>query len=357
VTPLDEFMATTAHRTVRLTRRDVGRCLLSSASLALVPAVRAGAEYRTGDLVGEPTFYVTRGDENLLDIALERNLGVPEISALNPGVDPWVPGAETLISLPTQFILPDAPRQGIVINYGDLRLYHFRKDGSVQSYAIGVGREGFELKYGKTIIVRKAEKPTWYPTESTQRDKPWVGSVVPPGPDNPLGLYALYLSWPTYLVHGTNMPYGVGRRVSRGCIRMYPQGVERLYAEVPVGTPVTAVNQTLKLGWHMGELYLEAQPDFAQIDELEETQGISPRPVTAEDRRLILDHAGPEAYRIDWALAESELVKRRGIPVQITGPGLARPEEPQAALPPTTTPAVPRAPSEVAQGGTASGLY
>ena len=91
------------------------------------------------------------------------------------------------------------------------------------------------------------ERPTWYPTESTLRDKPWVGKVVPPGPDNPLGLYALYLGWPTYLIHGTNLPYGVGRRVSRGCIRMYPEGVERLFRQIPVGTKVTAVNQVVKL--------------------------------------------------------------------------------------------------------------
>ena len=198
-----------------------------------LPAGRAAAAFRTGDLIGEPTYYLTRGDETLLDIAMERNLGVPEISAVNPGVDPWVPGAETLITLPTQFLLPDAPHKGIVVNYGDLRLYHFRKDGSVETYAIGVGRDGFELKMGQTKIVRKKEQPTWYPTESTRRDKPEVGTVVPPGPDNPLGEYALYLGWPTYLIHGTNKPYGVGRRVSRGCIRMYPQGVEQLFGRDP----------------------------------------------------------------------------------------------------------------------------
>ena len=341
----------------RLSRRGFACSALALAAAAFVPAGRAAANVRTGDLIGEPSFYVTKGDETLLDVAMERNLGIPEISALNPGVDPWVPGAETLISLPTQFILPDAPRQGIVINYGDLRLYHYRKDGSIATYAIGVGRDGFELKYGKTKIVRKTEKPTWYPTESTLRDKPWVGKVVPAGPDNPLGDYALYLGWPTYLVHGTNMPYGVGRRVSRGCIRMYPQGVEQLFAETPVGTPVTAVNQTVKLGWNMGELYLEAQPDFAQIDELEETQAISPRPVSDEDRRLILDRAGDEAYRIDWAVAEAELIKRRGIPVQITIAGATPPSEPQAALPAGGSPSAPRAPGAVAQGGTASGLY
>jgi L,D-transpeptidase ErfK/SrfK len=304
----------------------------------LLRPATAQAELRTGDLIGEPSFYLTHGSETLLDVALERNLGVPEISAMNPGVDPWVPGAETLLTLPTQFILPDAPRKGIVINYGDLRLYHFLKDGSVETYAIGVGRDGFELKFGQTKIVRKKERPTWYPTASTLRDKPELGTVVPPGPDNPLGEYALYLGWPTYLIHGTNKPYGVGRRVSRGCIRMYPQGVERLYAEIPVGTSVTAVNQLVKAGWQAGELYLEAQPDFAQIDELEATQSMSPRPPTEEDRQPIRERAGSEAWRIDWEIADAELTRRRGMPVQITRSG-SSPTSPAPAAARTNGPA------------------
>jgi L,D-transpeptidase ErfK/SrfK len=132
--------------------------------------------------------------------------------------------------------------------------------------------------------------------------------------------------------------------------------VAQLFAEVPVGTPVTAVNQTVKVGWHMGELYLEAQPDFAQIDELEETQGISPRPVTDEDRRLILDRAGADALRIDWTVAEAELIKRRGIPVQITRPATAFAQDPQP-LATATPPAAPQAPAAVAQGEPAGGLY
>ena len=337
-----------SNATFEVSRRTLlARSVLAGAGALLSRSGAARAEFRTGDLIGEPTFYLTHGNETLLDIALERNLGVPEISAVNPGVDPWVPAPETLLTLPTQFILPDAPRRGIVVNYGDLRLYHFLKDGSVDTYAIGVGRDGFELKFGQTKIVRKTEHPTWYPTESTLRDKPWVGTVVPPGPDNPLGDYAMYLGWPTYLIHGTNKPYGVGRRVSRGCIRMYPGGVATLYPEIAIGTPVTAVDQTVKLGWQDGELYLEAQPDFAQIDELEETQGISPRPVTDEDRRLILDRAGPEAGRIDWAVAEAEIVRRRGIPVQITRADGASATAPAAP----TTPATSVRPAGAAIGG------
>ena len=186
------------------------------------------------------------------------------------------------------------------------------------------------------------------------RDKPWVGTVVPPGPDNPLGDYALYLGWPTYVIHGTNKPYGVGRRVSRGCIRMYPEGVERLFAEIPVGTPVTAVDQVTKLGWHMGELYLEAQPDFAQIDELEENQGITARPVTDEDRQRITERAGADAARIDWVVAEAELVKRSGLPVQITTSQLAG-EGPGRVPPPNTEAAEARPDSPMSRGE--GGIY
>lgn len=353
--PLVEVIAAMPRLNSRLTRRSFS---LGTAAAIALPASRAAAEFKTGDLIGEPSYYLTRGDETLLDIAMERNLGVPEISAVNPGVDPWVPGAEMLITLPTQFLLPDTPHKGIVVNYGDLRLYHFRKDGSVETFAIGVGRDGFELKFGQTKIVRKQERPTWRPTESTRRDRPELDAVVPPGPDNPLGEYALYLGWPTYLIHGTNKPYGVGRRVSRGCIRMYPGGVEKLYAEIPIGTPVSAVNQLVKLGWHMGELYLEAQPDFGQIDELEATQGISPRPPTPEDRQLILDRAGLDGFRVDWAVAEAELVRRRGVPVQITRPEsgyvgapLQGRSDPMAAMPGAAA----AAPPPAAQGD--SGIY
>jgi L,D-transpeptidase ErfK/SrfK len=319
------------------------------AAMAL-PGRQGHAQLPSGDLIGETTYYLTRGDETLLDIAVERSLGIPEISAVNPGVDPWVPGAESLITLPTQFLLPDAPRKGIVVNYGDLRLFHFQSDGKVATYAIGVGRDGFELKLGQTKIVRKQVRPTWYPTESTRRDRPELDAVVPPGPDNPLGEYALYLGWPTYLIHGTNKPYGVGRRVSRGCIRMYPQGVAELYGRIPIGTPVTAVNQLVKVGWHLGELYLEAQPDFEQIDELEATQSISPRPPASEDRQRILDRAGSEGYRIDWAVAEAELIRRRGVPVQIT-----RAAAIAGGVPPAGTTAGIGAPRP--GGGGTSGIY
>jgi L,D-transpeptidase ErfK/SrfK len=268
---------------------------------AATPAWAATAPSQLGgvrdDLIGEATRHVTDGELTLLDIARERSLGVPEISAANPGVDPWVPGRETLLTLPTQHILPDGPREGIVINKAELRLYFFPKFGPVQTYAIGVGREGLNTPLGRTTVVRKQVRPTWRPTPETRLARPELPAVVPPGPDNPMGEFALYLGWPTYAVHGTHKPYGVGRRVSRGCIRMYPEGVARLFPQVPVGTRVTVVEQPVKVGWRAGELYLEVQPDLAQIDELEATYTMTPMPAP-DARPLILAKAGPDVLRV-----------------------------------------------------------
>jgi L,D-transpeptidase ErfK/SrfK len=233
-------------------------------------------------------------------------------------VDVWVPGEERLVTLPTAHVLPDAPPKGIVINIAELRMFWFRPDGAVETHPIGVGRDGLETPTGQTRIVRTQERPVWYPTAGKRLDNPDLPAAVPPGPDNPLGEYALYLGWPTYLIHGTNKPYGVGRRLSRGCIRMYPEDIESLFPRIPVGTPVTVVDQPIKLGWHEGELYVEAHPDLEQLTQLEDQQAFTLKPapdLTAE----VLRKAGAEAGRVNWRVLEAELVARRALPVQITG--------------------------------------
>jgi len=277
-----------------------------------------GSPALEGDLLGRLTYHVTDGRHTLLEVAREHNLGVLEVSAVNPGVDAWVPGRERLIILPTAELLPEVPREGIVVNLSEMRLYHFPGEGGVpESHCIGIGRDGFGTPLGETEIVRKTADPTWYPTEATRADRPELPAVVPPGPDNPLGRHALYLGWPTYLIHGTNKPLGVGRRVSRGCLRMYPERVAALFERVPVGTPVRVIEEPIKLGWSGGELYLEAHPDLDQLDELEATYRFTLRPPPAIDDRLRAK-AGDAAARIDWNVVEAELVGRRGIPVQIT---------------------------------------
>jgi L,D-transpeptidase ErfK/SrfK len=170
--------------------------------------------------------------------------------------------------------------------------------------------------------VRKVKDPVWYPTANTRKDRPELPAQIGPGPDNPLGDRALYFGWPTYLMHGTNKPFGVGRRVSRGCIRLYPEVSRHLYDTVPIGTKVRVVNQGIKVGWHAGELFIEVHPDFSQLEELEETYSFEPTPAPASfevARQKVEARVGDDIDRVHWQVVEAELVARRGIPVQITG--------------------------------------
>ncbi len=276
----------------------------------------------TSDLIGEPKLIVTTGDRTLLDVALEHDLGVIEISAANPGVDVWVPGKDQPILLPSQHLAPMAPHEGIVVNISELRLYYFPGAGQAPiTHAIGIGREGFQTPIGTTSVIRKNANPTWYPTEATRIDKPELPAVVGPGPDNPLGNRAIYLGWPTYLIHGTNKPLGVGRRVSRGCIRLYPSSIEALFEMVPVGTPVRTVEQPIKIGRHRGELYIEAHPDFDQLDELEFSYELTVKP-NIDITDMLVSVAGDDIDRVDWNVVQAELTNRRGVPTQISRPTL-----------------------------------
>jgi L,D-transpeptidase ErfK/SrfK len=323
----------------RWTRRAL---LGAAAALTLggpaAPRAARGAASARNDIIGTLSYHVTHRDETLLDLARQYDLGLLELLAANPGFDPWIPAHESLLTLPTAHILPDAPRRGLIVNLAELRLYHIPDRGPPTTHPIGIGREGFDTPLGATRIVRKAENPTWYPTEGKRRDNPELPAVVPPGPDNPLGSHALYLGWPTYLIHGTNKPYGVGRRVSRGCIRMYPEDIAALYRAVAVGTAVTVVDQPIKLGWKDGELFIEAHPTLAQLDELEERHSFTLLP-PPDHRAAILAAAGDEAERVDWRTVEAELVIRRGLPIRITtsieqaAQSGAKPAAPEASAP------------------------
>jgi L,D-transpeptidase ErfK/SrfK len=283
-----------------------------AATLVVPPAYR-------DDMVGEPLSYVTEAERTLLEVAREHNIGVPQLNALNPGVDPWVPGDGKRLALPTAHLIPDAPREGIIINKAELRLYFFPRVGPVQHYAIGIGKDGFDTPTGPTRIARKRFRPTWIPTQDSLNENPALPRVVPPGPDNPLGEYAMNLGFPgAYLIHSTNKPYGVGRRVSHGCIRMYPEGMARLFPQVAVGTRVSVVDQFVKVGRHRGELYIEVQPSLRQIDELEATYRMSPDPLPVDPRTLVVARAGLDFPRIDWDAVDAAAEARQGVPVQIT---------------------------------------
>jgi L,D-transpeptidase ErfK/SrfK len=279
------------------------------------------------DLVGKLAFRDAREEDTLIDLAPELGVGYVELVAANPGVDPWLPKQGTRLVVPAARLLPSGKREGIVVNLGDLRLYYFEQGKPPRSYPIGIAKDGYATPQGDTTVKAKREKPEWTPGPSARKDG--YPPVVPPGPDNPLGEYALYLGWPSYLIHGTNDPRGVGRHSSRGCIRLYPDDIAELYELVQPGTPVRVVNEPVKLGWIGGELYLEVNPNADQSMELD-VSGKPPAPEAPKDlRELILKAAGKEKAQIDWERAERAGLRRSGVPTRITGgpptPGEQRP--------------------------------
>jgi L,D-transpeptidase ErfK/SrfK len=221
------------------------------------------------EVVGELQVTRVQGEDTLPDIARRFNLGYEEIVRANPGVDPWLPGEGREIVLPTQYVLPAAPREGLVINLAQLRVFYFpkAKQGELQTvitHPIGIGKIGWSTPEGVTKVTGKRTNPTWFPPASVRKEHAEAGDPlparVPPGPDNPLGVHMMTLGWPSYLIHGTNKPYGVGLRSSHGCIRFYPEDIAQLYDAIPVGTKVTVVNQPFVFGWHRDALYVQAFP-------------------------------------------------------------------------------------------------
>jgi L,D-transpeptidase ErfK/SrfK len=277
------------------------------------------------DLTGRLAGYQMSPEDTLVDLALDKSLGFVALVAANPRVDPWLPRPGELLTLPTANVLPDAPREGIVVNLGELKLYYFPEKGAEPHvFPIGIGQDGLDTPMGTTTVVRKDKDPAWYPTENMRKRRPELPAMVAPGPDNPLGAYSLRLGWPAYLIHGTNTPYGVGRRVSSGCIRLYPDDIEKLFGMVSVGTKVTVVNQPVKLGWHEGELYIQVHWTLQQVDEIEERRGFTQE--TVEDLHAMIREAAREhVRRVDWDLAELAAAERRGIPVRITRPAAPLP--------------------------------
>jgi len=221
------------------------------------------------DVIGKTQVTKSSAEDTFSDIARRFNLGYEELVRANPTVDPWLPGADREIILPTQFVLPDAPREGLVINLPALRVFYFPKpkEGEPQrviTHPIGIGKVGWSTPEGSTKVISKRKNPIWTPPLSVRKEHRENGdplpSKVPPGPDNPLGAYAMTLGWDSYLIHGTNKPYGVGMRSSHGCMRFYPEDIALLFDQIPVGTIVHVVNQPLLIGWHDDAIYVQALP-------------------------------------------------------------------------------------------------
>ncbi len=266
------------------------------------------------DVVGQlATVRLQKGD-TLPDIARHFGLGINEISAANPGADIWVPEAGERIMLPLSFILPDTPRKGIVINLATKRLFQFKDDKKslvVSTYPVGVGTKERPTPTGQMRVARKAVRPTWHVPASIAEDHRKKGDLlpaeVPPGPQNPLGEYALYLSKPGYLIHGTNKPASIGLNASNGCLRLYPENVELLFNETPVNTPVLIVNQPYLIGQRDGVLYIEAHSP------LEESGAADLEKIYAK----LKDYEKKLARTLDWKKVREVQAEARGIPVPI----------------------------------------
>lgn len=268
--------------------------------------------------VGDQIEYESDYEDTFVHIARDYNLGYVEMRAANPGVDPWLPGEGTDLILPTRHIFPEAPRQGIVINLPEMRLYAFvNGDNPPDTYPIGIGREGLDTPEGTTKIVRKRAGPEWRPTPRMRQEKPELPAVVEPGPENPLGTHALYLGWPQYAIHGTNRPFGIGRRISSGCIRLYPESITKLFEKVPVGTPVTVVDQPIKAAWIDDKLYIEAHPTISQSIQMEETGQIEPTQLSEKEMEYILKAADEFKDRLRWPAIRMAVKERRGYPVAV----------------------------------------
>ncbi|MGE3920903.1 MAG: L,D-transpeptidase family protein [Gammaproteobacteria bacterium] len=218
---------------------------------------------RGDNIVGEVQVVKVQDGDNIYAIARQFDIGLDELKAANPTIDTKSLSLGQKVIIPGAFILPLSPHNGIVINLPELRLYYYPPYGSyVMTFPIGIGKEGWSTPVGQTSVLSKEDYPNWYPPESireyTQKSKGYtLPKVVPAGPGNPLGDYAIHLEWQSMLIHGTNQPTSVGQRSSSGCIRMYPEDVAQLFSEVQPGTPVYVVYQPYKVGWYHGELYEE----------------------------------------------------------------------------------------------------
>ena len=277
------------------------------------------------DVVGVLQKTTASADDTLPDIARRFNVGYEEIVRANPGVDPWLPGKDREIVVPTRFVLPDAPRQGVVINVAAMRLYYFPKRAKgepqvVITHPIGIGKVGWQTPEGTTRIVARVKDPVWVPPVSVRKEHLENGDALPDkvaaGPDNPLGAYMFRLGWPSYLVHGTNKPYGVGMRSSHGCVRLYPEDIAILYETVPIGTPVRVVNQPVVLGWDHDTLYLQAYG--ALEDDKRDWQHGPASLLRKAGKSPLWQKVRAHDRDVDWERARALAQEPRGIAVPVS---------------------------------------
>lgn len=327
---------------------------LPAAAAVKTPAGTAAKARFTDTYIGEMKSVTASYEDTLVHIGRDFDVGFVEMRAANPHLDPWIPGSGAKVIVPTMHLLPDAPHESVVINLAEMRLYLYKSPYEAPiTYPIGIGRDGLRTPVGATKVMRKKEGPTWTPTPRMRAEDPTLPVQVPPGPDNPMGTHALYLGFPTIAIHGTNKPYGIGRRVSSGCIRMFPEDITRIYDMVPVGAKVTVVDQPIKSAWIGDKLFLEVHPTQEQAAIMEREGAIPDYQLSDRDLAYIMRVAGKDVEKLDWAAIRKVVKERRGYPIEIARKSSAHQSgEASTAAPPAkvvATPAAAQAPASVKQ--------
>ncbi|MEJ2698786.1 MAG: L,D-transpeptidase family protein, partial [Desulfuromonadales bacterium] len=299
-------------------------CFFSTSASAWFPA-RSEDGILTGDgpipVVGENQFCFVQKGDTLIQLARTNGLGYDALNQANPKVDPWLPASGHLLLLPYETIFPGIPREGITVNLADLRLYLLWQENGlfrVRIYPVGIGDQGWETPEGDFSVLCKVREPGWTVPASIRKEHPELPKEVPPGPNNPLGDYWIGFSPQKHGIHGTNRPYGVGRRVSHGCIRLYPEDIRNLFGLVKVGTPVHIVYRPVKVGIRQDTLFVEVHPDY--LHRITDPLGEVMRQAAALGWR-----AGISRKAVLKAVNEA-----RGVPVPVSKAPLkaARPSEP-----------------------------
>lgn len=306
----------------------LSRASLVARSLALFAAASAGSASALElplpppgeDIVGQIQVVTARYEDTFADLGTANDLGYLEMVAANPGVDPWLPGEGAEIILPTRYILPPGPREGIVINLAEYRLYYFPKGQNVvHTYPLGIGREGWDSPIANTRITAKTPNPAWYPPKSIREEHAADGdplpTVVPPGPDNPLGPFKMTLGVPGYLIHGSNKKFGIGMRVSHGCFRMLNHNVLQLASMAPVGTSVRIINEPYKFGVSEGRVYLEAHAPLVNEGEASVVDKHA-----AVINALIKQEGLINELHLDWEMVRDIVAAEDGLPIEIAVP-------------------------------------
>jgi L,D-transpeptidase ErfK/SrfK len=225
-----------------------------------LPGSRAGVDPQAVTVVGSSQYYRLQKGDDLLEIARSYGLGYSEIGVKYRYWDPFLPPAGAEMLIPTIWIVPDSRGKQIIVNTGEMRLYYFIKNGAqVYTFPIGMGVLDFKTPQGSFRVIEKKVNPAWHIPKALQAK--YEMAVMPPGEDNPMGAYKLTLSWGDYGIHGTHMPLGVGRLVSHGCTRMYPEHIKKLFPLVPVGTTVEYIYEPAKVGFRQGRIFLSVHED------------------------------------------------------------------------------------------------